>query len=484
MKNSFGLPDETGVALLVTLIALLLFSLLGFYMILNATTGLHISDNYESQLQATYAALAGLNHAGALIRGLAFDDLLKGPDGAYNTSPAYLAEAKGYGFRHPLPLTTAHALNIFDPSLDVSGISDDGLISTGFYGGTNGIALIPMTGVSQVAPDPYGSGEILTSRYFVKVADNNGDASEIAGDSDDNPFVDGDGIVIIRSMGVAKTISDVTGLIPRLNSVAVFEARFKRRSTWNPGPALVVLGAGVNASFSGAYEISGGLSPGIGTIDTSPEDGVFPDQIIREAAGVGGSITGGGQPNPSVQEISGPISSNPDQALLLDPRYLRDFIQHQAPRMADYYYDGSQYWPDGSAPYTGSYDITKPVNAPGQDPKITVVNGNLQVTGSFFGGGLLIVTGDLSCSGPYAYNGLVLVIGSGSLIADGSGQGIEGGLFLANLASIGEEIVFGTASLSISGTSRFSSNRDAVKMAIGLIPASQISFREIAGLDP
>jgi hypothetical protein len=483
MENCVRLPDETGAALLITLFALLLLSLLGLYMTLDATTSLHISDNYEGQLQATYAALAGLNHARALLRGLAFDALLRGPDGAYNTSASYSAEAKSYGFRYPLPLLTAYSLNISDPSRDVSCIPDDGLISTGIYNGVNGTVLIPAEGISQAAPSPNGSGVVLTSRYFVKVTDNNGEASEIAGDLNDNPFVDGDGIVIVRSMGVARTVSHVTGLNTRRNSVAVFEARFKRLFTWNLGPALVVLGNRVNAAFSGAYEIAGGLSPGIGTIDPVPDDAEFPDRTVRDAAEGSGNITGGGQSNPSVLEISGQIA-NPDQSLLLSPRYLWNFIHSQAPKMADNFYEGSQNWKDGSAPYIGFYDSTKPLNDPDQDPQITVVNGNLQVAGSFSGGGLLIVTGDFSCSGPYAYNGLVLVIGSGTLVSSGSGKGIDGALFIANLANLDGEVVFGTPSISISGASRFTSNEDAVRMAIGLIPASQISFREIAGSDP
>ena len=483
MENFSRLQGQTGAALLITLIALVIFSILGLFMTLSATTDLNISDNYESQLQATYAAIAGLNHARALLRGLPFDDPLKGPDGAYDKGTTYMAYAKGYAFRSPLPLLTGQSLNILDPSSDVSGFPDNGLINTGFYESANGTELIPLTGISMVAPNPYGLGSILTSRYFVKVSDNNGDTAEIAGDSQDNPFVDGDGTIIVRSMGIARTMSEVTGLVRRLNSVAVFEARFRRLSTWNLGPALTILGDGVTAAFSGSYEISGGLSPGIGTIDTVPGDTIFLDQIIRAAAGGSGSVSGAGQPNPSVQEIAGQVQSNPDQSLLLDPRYLWDFIHSQSPKWADIFFDGSQNWLSG-VPYVGSYDSAKPPNAPGQDPKITVVNGDLQVSDGFSGGGLLIVTGDFSCSGSYAYSGLVLVIGSGNLTASGSGQGIEGGLVAAKLVDVSGTYVFGAPSLSIGNSSRFTSNKDVVKMAIALIPAAQISFREIAGSDP
>jgi hypothetical protein len=108
----------------------------------------------------------------------------------------------------------------------------------------------------------------------------------------------------------------------------------------------------------------------------------------------------------------------------------------------------------------------------------------LIVNGDISGGGLLIVTGNLSYTGSFVYNGLVILVGSGHLIAAGTGSEITGGIFLVNLTNSGGEISFGTPGISIGGDSRITANRDAVKMAVGLIPASQISFREIAGSDP
>jgi len=212
MDNRSG---EAGAALILTLIALSLFSLLGLFMLLNAATGLQISDNYESQLQASYAALSGLSHARAALRGLSFDDLLKGPDGACNRSPSYIAQARTFAFRNLLTLIAAQSLNVDDPSSVLAGLPDDGLINTGFYGGSAGMALIAAAGVGLVSKNPYGPGEILNARYFVKIADNNGDPSETKGDPDDNPFVDGDGVVIVRSIGLSKTFSEVTGSIRR-----------------------------------------------------------------------------------------------------------------------------------------------------------------------------------------------------------------------------------------------------------------------------
>jgi hypothetical protein len=476
--------DESGSALLLVLFALTLLSLLGFFMSLSATTGVEISDNYESHVQATYGALAGLHHARVLFRGLDLNDLLKGPDGVYDTGASYMSKARSFEFRNPVPLLTALTLDLIDPAADVAGIPDDGWISTGFYSGARGVDLIPGSGIVLTAPNPYGPGTIATSRYFVKVSDNNGEVSEIAGDAANNPFVDGDGIVIVRALGTAKTVSSATELTLRRNSVAFFEARFKRFFTWDLGPALAVLGPETSAEFSASVEISGGLFPGIGTIDTISGDLVFPDQIIRAAAGAGEKITGGAEPIPSILDITHQVCSNADQRLLMDPGYLWNFIHTRAREMADNFYEGNQSWLEGRAPGLGVYNPSKPWNAPGQDPKITVVQGDLQISGGLSGGGLLIVTGNFSYSGAFAFSGLVIVAGSGRMTAAGSGSGIEGGVLVANLMDTGGGIAFGSSSLSLGANSRIVSNKENVRMAIGLIPVVQISFREIAGSDP
>jgi hypothetical protein len=124
------LSGEDGAALLITLIALSLILLLGLFMMLNALAALQISDNCESQLQASYAALSGLSHARALLRGLSFDDLLRGPDGVWDPSSSYISQAKTFAFRNPIALITAQSLNVLDPSSDVIGLPDDGIINT------------------------------------------------------------------------------------------------------------------------------------------------------------------------------------------------------------------------------------------------------------------------------------------------------------------------------------------------------------------
>lgn len=469
-------PRESGLALLMTMIVLSVFSLLGLYLAAEATTELRISGNHESRLRATYAALSGLSHARILFRGVSLDDILEGPDERHDGSAEALRAARRHPYRNPLPWDIARTLDILDPLSSVRGMPDDGLMCR------NGHGSIPATGIAMMIPAAAGS-MALSSRYFVKVADNNGQASEIVGDCNDDPFVDGDGTVLVRSMGIARDLSERTGASHRLNSVALFETRLRRLSTFDLGPALTALGTEVEAEFEGSYEISGDRSVGIGVIDTNPHDDIHPDRLLQDAFAAAGTgrIDGQGL-NPSIRQIAAEVEGSSDRALALDSGYLWRFTREQSPRFADSYYHGDQDWSSG-LPDLGAFNPSEPWNAPGQDPRITVVDGNLTLSTGLSGGGMLIVTGDLSCSGPCAFNGLVLVIGSGRLRLNGTGPGIQGGVFVARIVEQGNAVQFGRPSIILSGSSRISSDRNAVRMALSLLPMAQTSFREIAGYD-
>lgn len=56
------------------------------------------------------------------------------------------------------------------------------------------------------------------------------------------------------------------------------------------------------------------------------------------------------------------------------------------------------------------------------NPQITVVNGDLNLTGSGTGYGILVVTGNFTFSGGWGWRGVVLVIGQGSMLENGGGS--------------------------------------------------------------
>ncbi|MCL2877570.1 MAG: pilus assembly PilX N-terminal domain-containing protein, partial [Acidobacteria bacterium] len=157
--------EETGMALILTLFALALFSALGLVMTMNATMEVRISDNSESHLRATLAAISGLNHARIVVDRLDFDALLRGPDGVYDTDAAYMKEARSFGFRLPVSVLAAQKLNIEAPL--VGDAYDDGIISTGALYGVAGTVLIPREGIAQWTDNPTETGRQILSRYFV-----------------------------------------------------------------------------------------------------------------------------------------------------------------------------------------------------------------------------------------------------------------------------------------------------------------------------
>jgi hypothetical protein len=491
-KPPVEISKAGGMALLISMIILAMLSLMGLYVAVNATTEIRISDNFESEIRARFAACAGLDHARSALKGLDFDDQLKGPDGVYDGTAPYTTQARTFGFRNLLPWTTARALNLLDPSGEVSGLPDDGLLNSGQYLSVPGTILIPLMGMALTAPNPNGPGSLITARYFVKITDNNGEASETAKDPSDSPFVDGDGLIIVRSIGVASMIRDRSGSILRNNSVAVFEARFKRRSTFDQDAALLVQAVDVQPSASVMFEddsfsIRGGVgNPGIAAIDADIGDTREPAHQIRSMVAPiqEDNIQGAGGSN-SIQDITAAIASDPEKALLLDEHFLQDFVQNKVRRFADSVFLGNQNWDGVPAPDLGVYDSTLPPNAPVQRPRVTFVDGDLTIGGGASGGGLLIVTGKLAATGNLTFNGLVMLVGKGDLDARGSICSVTGGIYLASIASSEGFLSWGPVRLSVGGNCEIRFDRRTIRMATSLIPPVQAGFREItSAMDP
>jgi hypothetical protein len=82
--------------------------------------------------------------------------------------------------------------------------------------------------------------------------------------------------------------------------------------------------------------------------------------------------------------------------------------------------------------YTGP--VTDAQLAPGTtgSPTVDVVNGNLTISGTYTGYGILLVTGNMTFSGDFSWNGLVFVIGQGITQMNGGGNGqINGSMIVA-----------------------------------------------------
>jgi hypothetical protein len=477
-------PDSSGqegLALLIAVIALSLFSLLGLYVSLNATTEVRISENYESRQQARLAATAGLNHARELIRGLELNDLLRGPDGVGTSTYPSTTSGK-YAFRNSVDWSTARSLSILDPTSAVSGLPDDGLFNTGKYDTTDGTVLVPATGVALTAPNPYGSGTVITARYFLKVTDND--------DGDNNPFADRDGIVIVRSTGVAQTIRETAGGTVRANSVAVYESRFRRLKTFRLNLPLIIEGDNVlpadsNMFNGGSFLLDGGTNPyGIGTIDTNTSDTLHPAPIINAALDPKQYNQVKGQCCvPAIGDITSSLSG--DQLLLLDPSYVWDLAYHVMPSFADNVFQGNQKWTATTPlPDIGYYDPSKPMNDQSQRPRVTYVNGDLEIGSNLSGAGIMFVTGNLKITGNLKWSGMLLVVGQGSVNIHGGSASIDAGMLVANLQA-GSPPTFGTPQITIAGNSNFQVKQASLEMTVDQYPVREISRREVTNpMDP
>jgi len=469
-ENPPGSSHQEGLALLIAVIALSVFSLLGLYVSLNATTEVRISENYESRQQARLAARAGLNHARELIRGLELNDLLRGPDGLKPDPSTYPSTLSGqYAFRNWVGRSTARSLNILDPASAVSGLPDDGLFNSG------GTILIPATGVALTAPNLYGAGTVTTARYFVKVTDND--------DGDGDRFTDSDGIVIVRSTGVAQTIRETAAGVVRANSVAVYEARFKRSQTFGIHAPIILEGDPVvpakstNMFGGNSFSIDGGAYPyGIGTIDTNTSNTSYPDAEVKanldpkyydQITGSCCASTGG-----AVGDITGTLTG--DQLLLKDPAYLWNFIYNVIPKFADSVFQGDQQWSGSGVP---------PLGTP-QSPRLTYVNGDLAMGGGVSGTGVLVVNGELKGNGKNDWTGLILVIGKGVANMSGMNIGIDGGIYVVSLQA-GNPPTFGATQFSIGGNSNVQASDTALHLGIENLPPVELSQREVTiSMDP
>ncbi|HWC19213.1 MAG TPA: pilus assembly PilX N-terminal domain-containing protein [Terriglobales bacterium] len=90
-----------------------------------------------------------------------------------------------------------------------------------------------------------------------------------------------------------------------------------------------------------------------------------------------------------------------------------------------------------AATQTYSGNTTDPPNL-GTDaaPKVTVIDGDLTLSGSTSGAGILLVTGAITFKGNFTFHGVLLVIGAGVLQASGGGSGdFHGAVVIANIGN-------------------------------------------------
>lgn len=113
---------------------------------------------------------------------------------------------------------------------------------------------------------------------------------------------------------------------------------------------------------------------------------------------------------------------------------------------------------------------TAGLGANNPDGAFTFVDGNLTLgPGNPTGQGTLIVTGDLTLDGNFNFNGVIMVLGTGRVYRSGGGHGnIYGAIYVANFAATGADTdAFGAPTFDTSGggTANIQYSSDAVDKA-------------------
>jgi hypothetical protein len=107
-------------------------------------------------------------------------------------------------------------------------------------------------------------------------------------------------------------------------------------------------------------------------------------------------------------------------------------------------------------------------------PKLTFVDGDVDLGPGNNGNGLLVITGDVTMHGNTDFNGVILVLGGGSVHRNGGGNGtISGGIVIAKFGSTGgfQDPTFTTNG---GGNSTIQYNSNAVGEASMTVPGFQV----------
>jgi len=161
-------------------------------------------------------------------------------------------------------------------------------------------------------------------------------------------------------------------------------------------------GSGTPPAVAGCLP-TGTAEPAIG-VDNAPDVGSVGGSIFRPA-----NFTGAGAPPSVVNEAASLTQWS-------TPAQLNNLVSELADAADQSYNCGI-----GGGGCSGSYGTTAA-------PQITFINGDVTLGG---GAGVLVVTGTLTINGNIQFDGLVLVIGQGKIVINGGGHGTFYGEMLA-----------------------------------------------------
>jgi len=493
---------ESGIALLISIFILLLISVIAISLIVSSGTESALAGNYRASTGVYYAALAGLEE----VRGRL---VATNPHAFSTTDPTTFLPPSGT----PVPMGNVYyVLNplggeAVTPWDSTSAYPDSeydtefvpGALNGAFGGGNVATALsvwnrgpfnsLPFPGplykwvrinaVSEnslkVDVDGYNQAQSTTPLYY--------DGTRFSNDSTVGPQ-----LLEITSLAVLPNGSQK--LLQYLVTPNDLNLSFPAALTMD-GP-IGTFATSFNSDFyiSGIDRQRGSPYPSpcpandptkyaIGAISSGDESQVFGgirhdnsnNYLYQNYRGIPYSSYGGGPPAPSIGDISASLIPQFQTVNSLDGP--QGVVQTLAPLANQQINGNATSLPDMGAP----------------DRLVTtIVRGDLNLSGTIDGYGLLIVTGDLTLDGNVSWHGVILVVGQGNLVIPSYGFGqIIGAVLIARTRhndgtlrpNLGH-VTFNTTPTGDSGNSGFWYNSCWIQTVLPTGNYKVLSFHEIS----
>jgi hypothetical protein len=488
-RTAFDRPAERGVILLIALFALLLISAVGVALILMAGTETAVDANYRTSTQAFYAAYAGLEEG----RGRLSSD---------NPDPLVLIA----NFLPPIGglLQPGQVRYVLNPSPGET-VSPTNLSSSNPYADFEYQQEwgVPVTSASiQTTPSVSAQAGLLGPQYkWVRITatteqssgiDVNGDGTLDAttplfygpdptdGKLRENLTSQGNQVLTITSLAVLPNGSQ--RLLQYQVALTSLQLSFPAALTLDGNGATY--GPPSSEPFymngndrSGTNPFGCGVAkqnalPAVGTVsatDASTIAGLIPQQRQNHYLGSGTS--------PSISDIISLLPKTLQSVSSLDGASgLTQALYNNATQVVGP--------PIGTNNLSTTYTSLPNYGSPSQ-PLITVVNGNLSLSGQVAGYGILLVTGSLTLSGTVGWRGAVLAVGQGTMTVNGGGSNeLDGAVLVARTRDTSNNLLssLGPPSLNWSGGGGNGIYYDSCWLAdaFNAMNYSVLAFREIS----
>ena len=395
---------EAGLALLAALLTTALVATLVWVLSVQNLNQWRLLQGVEAQLYSLVLAQNGIEFARGLLPLVDVEELLAGPDGSFSGTD--LPE-----WRNPLAFAEARRL---DPEIWTAD-RDDGLPA-------RGRDLLLPSGY----PDPGGG------RFYLRFSNN----------PEEPAHRDRDGVVLVRSMGVAPLKLRNPFLASTRNSVTLIESRLLQETAFRLRSALTLAGDSGDFQWAGnRFLLDGGLrEPAVRLLSLS--GGGLGTEFLRNLSPTQADRIRGAGPEPSLLDSTVAYREDPRYRSLFQAAFWKHFQDQLAALPSA---SGIVHLPEG---------------------------GILPATAS----GVVVARGDLVLQGDVQFRGILLHLGGGGVTLKDRAL-IVGGLWLSNLHSDGSTISSGHLSLRISDLAAIRYDADAIRLGLRSFPPTQLGWR-------